>query len=107
MPRRTPRRLRDPPPRGQTAAMLFSEDTSPEARAVLIQSYRAMSPERRLAIALDASDAMRAMVRADIATRHPEATEEERQVLFLQRCFGDAVAEVIVRWRRSGGGPPA
>lgn len=87
--------------------MLFSEDTSPEARAVLIESYRTMTPERRLAIALDASDAMRASVRADIATRHPEATDEERRVLFLRRWIGDALTEEIVRWQDTSGGRPA
>lgn len=78
--------------------MLFSEDTSPEARALLIESYRAMTPAQRFKIALDASEAMRATIRADIAAQHPEASEEERQVLFIRRCFGDRLADEVQPW---------
>lgn len=84
--------------------MLFSEDTSPEARALLIESYRAMTPERRLQIALEASDALRATIRAEIAASHPEASEEERRVLFIRRCFGDKLADDVQRWMASGRG---
>lgn len=72
--------------------MPYSEDTTLEARQVLLQSYRAMTPERRIEIAMCATEAMRAMVRADIAHQHPHASEAERHVLFLERWLGVSLA---------------
>lgn len=80
--------------------MPFSEDTSPEARRVLLQSYRAMTPERRIEIAMQATDAMRAMVRADIAQHHPNASDAERHVLFLERWLGAELAREALAARR-------
>ena len=80
--------------------MPFSEDTSPDARRVLLQSYRAMTPERRIEIAMQATDAMRAMVRADIARHHPNASDAERQVLFLERWLGAELTRAALAARR-------
>ncbi len=80
--------------------MLFSEDTSPEARALLIESYRAMTPQRRFEIALQATEAARAMVRADIAARYPDATPKKRHELFLERWIGPELTREVLAARR-------
>jgi hypothetical protein len=80
--------------------MPFSEDTSPEARRVLLQSYRAMTPERRVEVAMQATEAMREMVRTDIAQHHPHASDEERHVLFLERWLGVELAREALSARR-------
>jgi hypothetical protein len=81
--------------------MLFSSDTTPEARRILIEIIRRQRPEQRLAIALDATDAARDMIRADLRARFPGANDEELHARFLERWLGAELARSVLAHRAS------
>ena len=85
--------------------MLFASDTSPEARAVLLAILRGQAPERRLQIALAATDAAREMIRADLRERFPGASDEELHERFLERWLGAEVAGPVIAHRRAHARP--
>ena len=53
------------------------DDTSPEARRVLVSVYRQMSPARKAAIVSDLRRTARQLFETGYRVRHPEATDEE------------------------------
>lgn len=53
------------------------DDTSREARRVLVSVYRQMSPARKAAIVSDLRRTARRLFEAGYRARHPEATDEE------------------------------
>jgi hypothetical protein len=56
---------------------LFGRDTSPEAARVLVDGYRRMSPEQKLAIVDDLTRATRQMAATRIRDQYPHATDRE------------------------------
>lgn len=68
--------------------MARPKDTSPAAQAIRLEHLRATLPEDRLAAALDASEAVRALAEAGVRARHP--TYSDREVR-------DEVARLIAR----------
>jgi hypothetical protein len=56
---------------------LFGRDTSPEAARVLIDGYRRMSPEQKLAIVDDLTQATKQLAAARIRQQYPNATDRE------------------------------
>ncbi len=54
-------------------------------RRVYVETLRRMTPEQRLAKALELSEMTREALRVAVATRHPEANAEELRVLYLER----------------------
>ncbi|HEV2962859.1 MAG TPA: hypothetical protein VG649_13600 [Candidatus Angelobacter sp.] len=58
-------------------------DTTPEAQAIQLQIYRAMSGEQRLLLALEMSILARDLAKARIRREHPEWPETEitREIL--------------------------
>ena len=53
------------------------DDTSPEARRVLVSIYRQMSPARKGAVVSDLRRTARQLFEAGYRDRHPQATDEE------------------------------
>ena len=78
--------------------MLFASDTSPETRRILLEIIRGQSSERRLEIALAATDAARDMIRADLAARFPDADAAQLHAHFLQRWLGEDLARKVLAW---------
>jgi hypothetical protein len=56
---------------------LFGRDTSPEAERVLVDGYRRMSPEQKLAIVDDLTRATKQLAAARIRRQYPNATDRE------------------------------
>jgi hypothetical protein len=56
---------------------LFGRDTSPEAARVLVDGYRRMSPEQKLAIVDDLTRATKQLAAARIHQQYPNATDRE------------------------------
>ena len=69
------------------------EDTSPEAKTRCYDLLRALTPERRLQIALGLTRAMRELANAGIREQVPHATAAELQVRLRVRLHGRATAE--------------
>ena len=83
-------------------ARLFS-DTSPDVEAKLIEGFRRMTPSARLSLALSLSDEVIALSRRAIARVHPEYTELEVGLKFVEVHYGVDLAErVRERLRRKG-----
>jgi hypothetical protein len=66
---------------------MLHSDTSPEAQAVQLEIYRAMSGEQRLLIALDMSLFARELARQGIRHDHPEWSEEQVARELLRLAF--------------------
>ena len=64
------------------------DDTHPKARQVQIELLRKFGPERRLAIALELTDFVLKLARRGIAAAHPNLSERERQLLFVEVHYG-------------------
>ncbi|MGQ9591219.1 MAG: hypothetical protein ACUVYA_13115 [Planctomycetota bacterium] len=52
-----------------------TSDTSPEARAVIVQLARTLSPARKLALAASMASAVRELARAGVRSRNPGLDE--------------------------------
>jgi len=63
-------------------------DTSPRFEALQIDLYRKAGPTRRVAIAVELSDAVRETALAGIRRRHPEYSESEVRDCFLALLYG-------------------
>ena len=64
---------------------------------MLLEIIRGQGPERRLEIALAATDAARDMIRADLAQRFPEADATRLHALFLERWLGAKLAAGVLQ----------
>ncbi|MEO5616353.1 MAG: hypothetical protein ABIS67_01155 [Candidatus Eisenbacteria bacterium] len=80
--------------------MPFSSDTSPEARRVVIEALRRMTPPERLAKAMEMTASLRSLARAGVQRDLPAATESERHEEFLRRWLGVPLGEVVIAERR-------
>jgi hypothetical protein len=63
-------------------------DTAHDAYVAQILALRVAGPEARLAMALDLSDAVRAVAAAGIRARHPEYTSAEVEASLAQLYHG-------------------
>jgi hypothetical protein len=68
---------------------LIPADTTPEAWRVMVESYRRMSPSRRLELACQMTDSLRRVVAAGVRVRHPEYSEEQVRLAFLRLWLDD------------------
>jgi hypothetical protein len=81
-------------------------DTSPEVAAVFTALLMQRSQGERTMMAFEMFDMARALMTADIRTRHPDITERERRVQIFKRTCGNDFNEVdragIARRIRAG-----
>lgn len=66
-----------------------SADTSPEIHALQIGVYRSMSPQRRLAIAVEMSEEVFEIAAGGIRARHPDYDEHQVRWALLRLRLGD------------------
>ena len=64
-------------------------DTSPEAARIEAEIYRRMSPEKRLHLAFQMNDVLRALVAAGVRDRHPDYTDRQVQLAVARIYLGD------------------
>ena len=65
----------------------LSRDTTPEVQRRHYELMRALSPERRLVLAFELTEATRKLIMADLYYRFPEASEEEIRRRFIARVL--------------------
>ncbi len=75
-------------------------DTSDEALAVQLQCLRQMSPRERLRRACAWSGQVRRMAFDAIRRRHPEYSEDEVRLTFLELTYGKELAEEVRVWQQ-------
>ena len=71
----------------------FSPDTHPIAQQVQIALLRNATGARRAALALSLSETTRRMARRAIRRAHPEASEEEIDLIFVALHYGQELAD--------------
>ena len=76
-------------------------DTSDEALAVQLECLRQMSPHERLRRACAWSGQVRRMAFEAIRRRHPEYSEDEVRLSFIELAFGEELAEEVRVWQQA------
>ena len=77
--------------------MIRSADTSAEAHAAQLKAWRRMTPEERIAIAAEMSDALRRLVEAGVRSRHPDHAEPQVQAAVAEALLGPELAAALRR----------
>lgn len=70
-------------------------DTRPEAEAVLLQLIRDQQPAIRLAKAISASNRVAQQCKDAIRRAHPEISEDEVKLLFIELNYGKELADDV------------
>ena len=77
----------------------YTSDTSRETEAVQLELIRCMQPSQRLAKALSLSCEMIRLSKAAIRRRHPEFSEDEVRIKFIEMHDGAELARSVKAWR--------
>jgi hypothetical protein len=77
--------------------MIRSGDTSAAAEARQLEAWRRMTPEQRLEVAAEMSDALRMLVEAGVRNRNPNAQPSEVQQLIAEALLGAELAAAVGR----------
>jgi hypothetical protein len=78
-------------------------DTSDEALAVQLECLRRMTPQERLRRACAWSGQVRRMAFDAIRRRHPEFSEGDVRLRFIELTYGQALADEVRDWQRESG----
>jgi hypothetical protein len=77
----------------------YTTDTSPEAEAVQLECLRRMTPQQRITQVCAASRQVKRMAFDAIRRRHPDYSEDEVQLLFIELTYGADLAQKVRRWK--------
>ncbi len=77
-----------------------STDTTDEALEVQLGCLRRMTPQERLRRACAWSGQIRRMGFAAIRRRHPDFSEDEVRLQFIELTYGKPLADEIREWQR-------
>jgi hypothetical protein len=81
--------------------MLFSRDTSPEARRILIEILRKKTPAEKLAMVDGLVETARLFALSGLERRHPDASPEELEARYWELVLGPDGLEDVLKARRS------
>ena len=70
-------------------------DTHASAAAVQLRLLKAASPARRLAIACSLSSSVIGLARRGLRRRHPELSDDELALLFVETQYGSELAQRV------------
>jgi hypothetical protein len=70
-------------------------DTSAEARRVVIELYRQMTPAQKMSLWVGARETGRQLGMAGLRMRHPKASEEEIWHMWARQQLGDELYEEV------------
>lgn len=77
---------------------MLPNDTHPEAERVMIEGYRRMSGEQKLAQVDALSMTVRKLALLDIRRRHPNADEREQLLRLASRTLDAATMRRVFHW---------
>lgn len=86
---------------GRMATPSDVTDTSDETLAVQLDGLRRMTPHERLRRACAWSGQIRRMAFAAIRRRHPEYSEDDVRLKFIELTYGQAIADGIREQQRA------
>lgn len=70
-------------------------DTSPDVAAKQVDIFRQMSPQQRARRVCELTDRTRRLAKDAIARSHPDLSEQERLLLFIDVHYGTALARHV------------
>jgi hypothetical protein len=79
-------------------------DTAPEALAVQLECLRKMTPQQRVRQMCAMSRRIKRMAFAAIRRRHPDFTEAEVQLRFIELAYGKSLSDEVRRWKQERDG---
>ena len=74
-------------------------DTSDEALAVQLECLRKMTPQERLRRSCAWSGQLRRMAFAAIRRRHPDYSEDDVRLKFIELTYGQTLADEVRNWQ--------
>ena len=74
-------------------------DTSDEALAVQLECLRKMTPQERLRRSCAWSGQLRRMAFAAIRRRHPDYSEDNVRLKFIELTYGQTLADEVRNWQ--------
>jgi len=81
----------------------FDGDTSREALRVQFAALRRIPATKRLALMDDLTLLVQSVARAGLKRRHPNASENEIEVLYMRLVLGEELASRVLEHRRIHG----
>ncbi len=79
-------------------SLLFGDDTSPEAEAILIEGYRRMSPSQKLQRVLDLNRTVQILALARIREQYPEANAREVKLRLASLWIDAKIMRSVFGW---------
>ena len=76
----------------------YTTDTSPDAEAAQLELWRGMTGQERVQKAMALSSQLKSMALAAIRRRHPEWTESQVRLKFIELTYGAELAADFDRW---------
>jgi hypothetical protein len=80
---------------------IYTTDTSPDSRAIQLDCLRRMSPDERLERSCAMSNQVKRMAFAAIRRRHPDFSEDEVRLKFIELTYGKSLAEDVREWQET------
>ena len=74
-------------------------DTSDEALAVQLECLRKMTPQERMRRSCAWSGQLRRMAFAAIRRRHPDYSEDDVRLKFIELTYGQTLADEVRNWQ--------
>lgn len=81
-----------------------AHDTSPEAHQAQFRAYRRLTPDARVAMAVELSESVRLIAIEGIRNRHPQYSDDEVSRALLALLYGRDLAQRV--WPRMTVPPP-
>lgn len=75
-------------------------DTSADAEAVQLECWRRMTPSERIRKSCALSQQVKRMAFAAIRRTHPDDSEQEVQLRFIELAYGAELAADVRRWMK-------
>lgn len=79
----------------------YTTDTCADAEAVQLQLLRKMTPQQRLQKACNLSAQLRNMAFDAIRRRHPDFSEDEVRLKFIEVTYGKQLADDVRHWQEA------
>ena len=85
-----------------TMSLMNNSDTSPDARRVVCELYRRMTPARKFELISQAYEFGRSLAMAGIRLRHPEATDAQVHHMWARQHLGAELYEQAYGSKNNG-----
>ncbi len=79
---------------------VYTTDTSPDAAAIHLECFRQMSPQERIRKTCAMSRRVKNMALDAIRRQHPNLSDGDVQLMFIELTYGKALADAVRSWQQ-------